>query len=146
VLSSGYLALDGGRTLQNDGTSTGRAVRFTWVTTARHTVGGATLFNALAGYSTTGGGSITNYTAPMSSTMRYFRDSFASGTRRSGYLQQHGSVQIGAGSTLNLTLWDESGSFSIASGATVELSSAITLNGASSTGSTASACVKHADG
>ena len=136
--STFYFALDGGRVLQNDGT-------FNWASGAIEmgtnpvgsTVGGSTINNSLGAiFNDEVAGSITNVTGTnVFNNTGTFETSFTSGITTIGVTfnntgtvnAQSGTLELSGGGT-------ETGTFNVSSGAIVQLNSAITLNGASSTG------------
>ncbi len=139
--SSASITLDGGRTLQLGGTSTmsGQYVQINLNSTNASTFGTLTIDNGAILNDTTSGGFLEIYAGVgTSSVVNNYGTLNKTGSSTQSSIStafnNYGTVNVQAG-TLDLTGGGtETGTFSIASGATVELSSAITLNGASSTG------------
>ncbi|UQR65125.1 Ig-like domain-containing protein [Bradyrhizobium sp. C-145] len=136
TLDGGYLALDGGRTVQNDGT-------FSWTGGTIYmgydpfdtTVGGSSIVNAAgATFKDAVAGSIVNIVGTnVFTNAGTFATSFASGTTTIGVtFNNSGAVQIGAGGTLNLSAGGSSNSGSFTGGGTLQFSSSYTLGAASS--------------
>ncbi len=134
-----YFALDGGRVLQNEGT-------FTWTggpidmgsNPFGTTVGGSTIVNSLGAiFNDAAAYSIVNGTGTnVFNNAGTFKTTFTSGTTTIGVaFNNTGSVQVGAGGTLNLSSGGTSGG-SFTDGGTVQFSSGYTF-GATSTISTA---------
>ena len=139
--SSASITLDGGRTLQLGGTSTmsGQYVQINLNSTNASTFGTLTIDNGAILNDTTSGGFLEIYAGVgTSSVVNNYGTLNKTGSSTQSSIStafnNYGTVNVQAG-TLDLTGGGtETGTFSIASGATVELSSAVTLDGASSTG------------
>ena len=133
-----YLALDGGRVLQNDGTFKWMGGPIDMGTNPFGTiVGGSTINNSLgATFNDAVASSIVNDTGTnVFNNAGTFETTFASGTTTIGVMFNNtGTVNAESGTLVLSGGGTETGTFAVSTGATIDFESAITLNGTSSTG------------